>query len=152
MDSFFCSLSPKILVNQMSIWPKGNEMLGTGFGKRIPLAYQRQFLFLQGPGVGSDNGSWLCVSEQKRMVRLALVNSELQTRDLFCIWAENLGFWMSKVVKDNPLINFCQLTCTSSLVFQITVYFHPFSHILQHCKSILELRPLRWAGTVMPKQ
>jgi len=51
----------------MSIWPKGNEMLGTGFGKRIPLAYQRQFLFLQGPGVGSDNGSWLCVSEQKRM-------------------------------------------------------------------------------------
>jgi len=67
MDSLFCSLSPKILVNQMSIWPKGNEMLGTGFGKRIPLAYQRQFLFLQGPGVGSDNGSWLCVSEQKRM-------------------------------------------------------------------------------------
>ena len=89
---------------------------------------------------------------RKEWVRLALVNSELQTRDLFCIWAENLGFWMSKVVKDNPLINFGQLTCTSSLVFQITLYFHPFSHILQHCKSVLELRPLRWAGTVMPKQ
>ena len=29
---------------------------------------------------------------RKEWVRLALVNSELQTRDLFCIWAENLGF------------------------------------------------------------
>lgn len=92
MDSLFCSLSPKILVNQMSIWPKGNEMLGTGFGKRIPLAYQRQFLFLQGPALAVTMVPGSVSQNRKEWVRLALVNSELQTRDLFCIWAENLGF------------------------------------------------------------
>lgn len=106
------------------------EMLGTGFGKKIPPAYQGQFLFLRGPGVGSDGGSWLCVSEQKRMGQTG--SGKLQSGGLLCIWAETLGFWMRKMVKDNPSINFRQLTFTSSLGFQISLYFHPFSHILQH--------------------
>lgn len=81
MDSFFCSLSPKILVNQMSIWPKGNEMLKLALG-RIPLCLLETVSFFR-TCVGR-HGSWLCVSEQKRMGHICLlVNSELQTRDLF---------------------------------------------------------------------
>jgi len=67
------------------------EILRTGFGKRIPPAYLGQFLFLWGPGVGSDNSSWLCVSEQKRMGHPGA--AERQSGGLLCIWTETLVFY-----------------------------------------------------------
>lgn len=90
MDALCCSWSPKILVNQMNVWPRDRELLGTGLGKRIPRAYLGQFLFLRGPAVGSDNSSWLCVSEQRRMDHTG--SGEMQNCGLLCIWAETLGF------------------------------------------------------------
>lgn len=114
--------------------PREMEMLGTGFGKRIPPTYMGSSWHWQWP-----QSLALCLRAEKS----GFWWTEKLRSVIYIGW--NSWFWMSKMIKDNPSLNIFQFTSTLSLVFQTILSFHSFTYSGTQPEH-LELRPQRWPG------